>query len=145
MARVRAAAAAVAAGGELLHAVAAVDESGFTVVGFTELVVPGDGQGDDQHYGTGVLAEHRGHGLARWTKAQSVLQAREHHPALHGPPAHTAGSDTRMRGASTTHSARRRRASRSRTSSVCRPCLTNAVVLRIMPGTGEPRGMIRRT
>lgn len=97
VARVRAAAAAVAARGELLHTVAAVDESGSTVVGFTELVVPADGEGDGQHYGTGVLPEHRGHGLARWMKAQSILQARERHPVLDGLLADTADSNTYMR------------------------------------------------
>ncbi|MFJ9683111.1 GNAT family N-acetyltransferase [Streptomyces sp. NPDC101194] len=97
VARVRAAAAAVAARGELLHTVAAVDEPGSTIAGFTELVVPADGEGDGQHYGTGVLPEHRGHGLARWMKAQSILQARERHPALDGLLADTADSNTYMR------------------------------------------------
>ncbi|MFD4856093.1 GNAT family N-acetyltransferase [Streptomyces atratus] len=95
--RVRAAAAAVAARGDLLHTVAAVAASDSTIAGFTELVVPGDGKGDGQHYGTGVLPEHRGHGLARWMKAQSILQARERHPALDGLLADTADSNTYMR------------------------------------------------
>ncbi|WP_327365622.1 GNAT family N-acetyltransferase [Streptomyces sp. NBC_01217] len=95
--RVRSAAAAVAARGELLHTVAAVDESDSTIAGFTELVVPGDGKGDAQHYGTGVLPEHRGHGLAQWMKARSILQARERHPDLDGLLADTADSNTHMR------------------------------------------------
>ncbi|MEU9619558.1 MULTISPECIES: GNAT family N-acetyltransferase [unclassified Streptomyces] len=96
--RVRAAAAAVAVRGELLHTVAAVDASGSTIVGFTELVVPGDGKGDGLHYGTGVLPEHRGHGLARWMKARSILRARELHPGLGGLLTDTADSNTYMRG-----------------------------------------------
>ncbi|MFH8516308.1 GNAT family N-acetyltransferase [Streptomyces gelaticus] len=95
--RVRSAAAAVAARGDLLHTVAAIDESDATIVGFTELVVPGDGKGDAQHYGTGVLPEHRGHGLGRWMKARSVLRARESHPDLEGLLTDTADSNTHMR------------------------------------------------
>ncbi|GGV94946.1 hypothetical protein GCM10015535_61320 [Streptomyces gelaticus] len=95
--RVRSAAAAVAARGDLLHTVAAVDESDATIVGFTELVVPGDGKGDAQHYGTGVLPEHRGHGLGRWMKARSILRARESHPGLEGLLTDTADSNTHMR------------------------------------------------
>ncbi|MEV8457405.1 GNAT family N-acetyltransferase [Streptomyces sp. NPDC052095] len=95
--RVRSAAAAVAARGDLLHTVAAVDTADSTIVGFTELVVPGDGTGDAQHYGTGVLPEHRGHGLARWMKAESVLRARKDHPALEGLLTDTADSNTPMR------------------------------------------------
>ncbi|MGW2177586.1 GNAT family N-acetyltransferase [Streptomyces sp. NPDC001732] len=95
--RVRSAAAAVAARGDLLHTVAAVDESDDTIVGFTELVVPGDGKGDGQHYGTGVLPEHRGHGLGRWMKARSILGAREHHPDLAGLLTDTADSNAHMR------------------------------------------------
>ncbi|MEU9314692.1 GNAT family N-acetyltransferase [Streptomyces sp. NPDC048295] len=95
--RVRSVAAAVAARGDLLHTVAAVDESDATIVGFTELVVPGEGRGDAQHYGTGVLPEHRGHGLGRWMKTWSVLQARESHPGLAGLLTDTADSNTYMR------------------------------------------------
>jgi len=40
---------------DLLHTVAAVDATDGRVVGFSELVVPGDGLGDAQHYGTAVL------------------------------------------------------------------------------------------
>ncbi|WP_405708804.1 MULTISPECIES: GNAT family N-acetyltransferase [unclassified Streptomyces] len=95
--RVRSAAAAVADRGDLLHTVAAVDESDSTIVGFTELVVPGDGRGDGQHYGTGVLPEHRGHGLGTWMKARSILRARESHPGLEGLLTDTADSNTHMR------------------------------------------------
>jgi GNAT superfamily N-acetyltransferase len=95
--RVRAAAEAVAKRGELLHTVAAVDESDGSIAGFTELVVPGDGKGDGQHYGTGVLPEHRGHGLAHWMKAEAIRQARERHPELGGLQADTADSNPYMR------------------------------------------------
>ncbi|MEU1494811.1 GNAT family N-acetyltransferase [Streptomyces sp. NPDC005776] len=96
--RVRAVAQAVADRGDLLRTVAAVDEADGSIAGFTELVVPGDGQGDGQHYGTGVLPEHRGRGLARWMKAASILDARERHPDLGGLLADTADSNTYMRG-----------------------------------------------
>ncbi|MFC9327027.1 GNAT family N-acetyltransferase [Kitasatospora sp. NPDC057015] len=95
--RVRAVAEAVERRGELLHTVAAVDASDGAVVGFTELVVPGDGRGDAQHYGTGVLPEHRGHGLARWMKAESVRRAVERHPGLEGLLTDTAEGNRWMR------------------------------------------------
>ncbi|MEV6550327.1 GNAT family N-acetyltransferase [Streptomyces sp. NPDC051597] len=95
--RVWAAAAAVAGRGELLHTVAAVDASNGSVVGFTELVVPGDGTGDAQHYGTAVLPGHRGHGLAHWMKAASIHQARTRHPRLAGLLTDTADNNPHMR------------------------------------------------
>ncbi|GAA1193952.1 GNAT superfamily N-acetyltransferase [Kitasatospora gansuensis] len=95
--RVRAAVAAVAERGDILHTVAAVDESDGSIVGFTELVVPGSGTGDAQHYGTAVLPEHRGHGLARWMKAASIVQARERHPELDGLLTDTADNNPYMR------------------------------------------------
>ncbi|WP_282702334.1 GNAT family N-acetyltransferase [Streptomyces sp. CC219B] len=95
--RVVAAAEAVAARGELLHTVAVVAEADGTVVGFSELVVPGDGRGDAQHYGTAVLPEHRGRGLARWMKAASIVRARERHPELAGLLTDTADSNAPMR------------------------------------------------
>lgn len=95
--RVRAAARAVEERGELLHTVVAVDESDGSIVGFTELVVPGDGKGDGQHYGTGVLPEHRGHGLGRWMKAESIRRARECHPELGGLLTDTAENNRPMR------------------------------------------------
>ncbi|MFI6450589.1 GNAT family N-acetyltransferase [Streptosporangium amethystogenes] len=95
--RVRAAAQAIEDRGESLHTVVAIDESDGSIAGFTELVVPGDGKGDGQHYGTGVLPEHRGHGLARWMKAEAIRQVRERHPDLGGLLADTADSNTHMR------------------------------------------------
>ncbi|THA75843.1 hypothetical protein E6R60_13730 [Streptomyces sp. A0642] len=61
--RVRAVAQAVADRVDLLGTVAAVDESDGSVAGFTELVVPGDGPGDGQQCGTGVLPST---GAAAW-------------------------------------------------------------------------------
>jgi ribosomal protein S18 acetylase RimI-like enzyme len=95
--RVRAAAEAVHKRGDLLSTVSAIDESDGSIAGFTELVVPGDGKGDGQHYGTGVLPEHRGHGLGQWMKAESIRQARERHPSLGGLLTDTADSNTNMR------------------------------------------------
>ncbi|MFF5360128.1 GNAT family N-acetyltransferase [Streptomyces scabiei] len=80
--RVVAAAEAIAKRGDSLHTVAAVHTSSGTVVGFSELVLPGDGLGEGQHYGTAVLPEHRGHGLGLWMKAKSVLHAHGRAPAL---------------------------------------------------------------
>ncbi|GGR31850.1 GNAT family N-acetyltransferase [Streptomyces griseomycini] len=95
--RVLAAAEAIADRGELLTTVAAVDESDGSVVGFSELVVPGDGRGDGLHYGTGVLPGHRGHGLGRWMKAESIRLARADRPGLAGLVTDTADSNTHMR------------------------------------------------
>jgi GNAT superfamily N-acetyltransferase len=94
--RVRAAAAAIAERGALLYTVAAIDESDGSIAGFTELVVPGDGKGDGQHYGTGVLPGHRGHGLGRWMKAASIRQTRERHPDLGGLLTDTADNNPYM-------------------------------------------------
>ncbi|MDX3524237.1 GNAT family N-acetyltransferase [Streptomyces scabiei] len=80
--RVVAAAEAIAKRGDSLYTVAAVHTSSGTVVGFSELVLPGDGRGEGQHYGTAVLPEHRGHGLGLWMKAKSVLHAHGRVPAL---------------------------------------------------------------
>ncbi|GAA3058052.1 GNAT family N-acetyltransferase [Kitasatospora albolonga] len=95
--RVRAAAKAVEQRGDHLHTVVAVDTSDGSIAGFTELVVPGNGSGDAQHYGTGVLPEHRGHGLARWMKAESIRKAREDHPDLGGLLTDTADGNAPMR------------------------------------------------
>ncbi|MFJ3697022.1 GNAT family N-acetyltransferase [Streptomyces sp. NPDC090052] len=95
--RVREAAAVVRKRGDLLYTVAAVDESDGSIAGFTELVVPGDGTGDAQHYGTGVLPEHRGRGLARWMKAETIHRTRERHPALGGLLTDTADGNLPMR------------------------------------------------
>lgn len=80
---VRNAVARVEGRGEHLHTVAAATDDG-EIVGFTELVVPADGTGDAQHYGTGVLPEHRGRGLGRWIKAAVIVRAHEAHPGLAG-------------------------------------------------------------
>ncbi|MET9610054.1 GNAT family N-acetyltransferase [Streptomyces sp. NPDC006512] len=95
--RIRAAAAAVETRGESLHTVAAIDRSSAAIVGFTELVVPAGGTGDALHYGTAVLPEHRGHGLARWMKAAAILAARESHPQLGGLLTDTADNNPYMR------------------------------------------------
>ncbi|MFI8389100.1 GNAT family N-acetyltransferase [Streptomyces sp. NPDC085540] len=95
--RVRAAAKAVEQRGDHLHTVVAIDTSTGQIAGFSELVVPGGGTGDAQHYGTGVLPEHRGHGLGRWMKAESIRQAHGHYPDLGGLLTDTADSNTHMR------------------------------------------------
>ncbi|MGW1774051.1 GNAT family N-acetyltransferase [Streptomyces sp. NPDC002104] len=95
--RVRAAAKAVHDRGDHLHTVAAIDTADGSIAGFTELVVPGNGTGDGQHYGTGVLPEHRGHGLGRWMKAESIRQAHARHPGLGGLLTDTADSNAPMR------------------------------------------------
>ncbi|MEU1536019.1 GNAT family N-acetyltransferase [Streptomyces fagopyri] len=95
--RVRAAAEAVEQRGDHLHTVVAVDASAGSIAGFTELVVPGDGRGDGQHYGTGVLPEHRGHSLGQWMKAESIRHAHGRYPDLGGLLTDTADSNTHMR------------------------------------------------
>ncbi|MET3985286.1 GNAT family N-acetyltransferase [Streptomyces sp. PvR034] len=95
--RVRAAAKAVEQRGDHLHTVAAVAARDGSIAGFTELVVPGNGRGDGQHYGTGVLPEHRGHGLGRWMKAESIRHARARHPHLDGLLTDTADGNLPMR------------------------------------------------
>jgi ribosomal protein S18 acetylase RimI-like enzyme len=84
--------------GDALQTVAVVDRSDGSIVGFSELVVPGDGRGDAQHYGTGVLPEHRGHGLGLWMKAESIRLARLRHPDLTGLLTDTADSNAPMIG-----------------------------------------------
>ncbi|MFI9051968.1 GNAT family N-acetyltransferase [Streptomyces sp. NPDC053427] len=95
--RVRSVARAVEKRGDLLHTVAAVRVADGAIVGFTELVVPGSRRGDGQHYGTGVLPEHRGLGLGRWMKAEAIRQAIEYHPLLDGLLTDTAASNRPMR------------------------------------------------
>ncbi|QFR02326.1 GNAT family N-acetyltransferase [Streptomyces phaeolivaceus] len=86
--RVVAAAEAIAKRGDSLHTVAAVHTASGTIVGFSELVLPGDGRGSDksksegQHYGTAVLPEHRGHALGLWMKAKAILHAHHLDPRL---------------------------------------------------------------
>ncbi|MGW3814509.1 GNAT family N-acetyltransferase [Streptomyces sp. NPDC005046] len=88
--------------GDALHTVAAVDRSDGSIAGFSELVVPGDGRGDAQHYGTGVLPEHRGHGLGLWMKAESIRLARQRYPELEGLLTDTAESNAPMIGINNT-------------------------------------------
>lgn len=80
--RVVAAAEVMAKHGDTLYTVAAVHASISAIVGFSELVLPGDGKGEGQHYGTAVLPEHRGHGLALWMKAAAILHAHSRHPEV---------------------------------------------------------------
>ncbi|MEV0839438.1 GNAT family N-acetyltransferase [Actinocatenispora sera] len=94
---VRDAARAIADRGEHLDTVAVATEDTGEIVGFTELVVGADGTGDGQHYGTGVLPEHRGHGLARWMKAAAIDRAAHRYPRLSGLLADTASSNGPMR------------------------------------------------
>jgi GNAT superfamily N-acetyltransferase len=82
--------------GELLSVVTAVDSSG-TIVGFTEVVVPGDGKGDGQHYGTAVLPGHRGRGLALWMKAEQIRRTRQRFPDLEGLLTDTVDTNAGMR------------------------------------------------
>jgi len=95
--RVRAIAAAVDKRGDILCTVAAVSEADGAVVGFTELVVPGAKGRDAEHYGTGVLPEHRRRGLARWMKAAAILHVRDAHPEVAGLLTDTADSNVAMR------------------------------------------------
>jgi ribosomal protein S18 acetylase RimI-like enzyme len=96
-ARVREVEGAIAERGDLLLTVAAVDEADGSIVGFTELVIPGERKGDGEHYGTGVLPEHRGRGLGRWMKAEAIRQVRERYPDLGGLLADTVESNFHMR------------------------------------------------
>jgi GNAT superfamily N-acetyltransferase len=83
-------------GSALLGAVAALAPDA-TIAGFSELVVPGDGTGDGRHYGTGVLPGHRGRGLARQMKAETIRLVRARFPELSGLVTDTADSNTAMR------------------------------------------------
>ncbi|MCC9308788.1 GNAT family N-acetyltransferase [Kitasatospora sp. RB6PN24] len=95
--RMRAAADAVAARGELLSTFAAVEAASGDFVGFTELVLAGDGTGDAQHYGTAVRPDHRGRGIARWLKAAQIHAVRERFPRLAGLLTDTAEENAAMR------------------------------------------------
>jgi GNAT superfamily N-acetyltransferase len=96
VARLHRIAAAVAERGEILLTTAVIGPDG-EIAGFTEVVVAGDGTGDGQHYGTGVLPEHRGRGLARWLKVAQIEHVRARFPKLAGLLADTADSNTAMR------------------------------------------------
>jgi GNAT superfamily N-acetyltransferase len=95
--RVRQVTAVVTGRGDRLETMAVLHDASGSIAGFTELVVPGSGNGDGQHYGTGVLPEHRGHGLARWMKAAQIARVRHGHPALAGLLADTADGNGPMR------------------------------------------------
>ena len=56
-----------------------------------------EGGVDAQHYGTGVLPEHRGRGLARWMKAEAIRHTRAAHPQVRGLLTDTADSNVAMR------------------------------------------------
>lgn len=94
--RVRAVAQVVADRGDHLDTVAAVEADG-AIAAFTEVVLPADGNGDGQHYGTGVLPSHRGRGLARWLKAEAIQRVLADFPNINGLLADTADSNTAMR------------------------------------------------
>jgi GNAT superfamily N-acetyltransferase len=94
--RTRYAAQLIAQRGEHLAVVAAMDSTG-RIAGFTEVVVPGDGKGDGQHYGTAVLPEHRGRGLALWMKAAQIHETRRRFPDLDGLLTDTVDTNTPMR------------------------------------------------
>jgi hypothetical protein len=94
--RVIAVAEAVAKRGEHLLTVAALAPDA-TIAGFCELVVPADGTGNGQHFGTGVLPGHRGRGLARPLKVETIRLVRAGFPKLSGLITDTADSNTVMR------------------------------------------------
>jgi GNAT superfamily N-acetyltransferase len=94
--RTRYAAQAIEQRGDHLVTVAAVEESSGTIAGFTELVVPGDGKGEAQHYGTAVLPSHRGRGLALWMKAEQILRTRDRFPDLEALLTDTVSTNTPM-------------------------------------------------
>ena len=82
--------------GDHLFVVAALDPTG-RMAGFTEVVVPGDGKGDGQLYGTAVLPEHRGRGLALWMKAAQIHHTRRRFPDLAGLLTDTVDANVAMR------------------------------------------------
>lgn len=86
-------AAVVAERGDVLFTTAVVGADG-EIAGFTEVVLSG-GQG--QNYGTGVLPEHRGRGLARWLKVEQIRQVKERFPQVAALIADTADSNAAMR------------------------------------------------
>ncbi|WP_460662026.1 GNAT family N-acetyltransferase [Kribbella swartbergensis] len=94
--RTRYAAQVIEQRGDHLITVAAVEESTGVIAGFTELVVPGDGNGEAQHYGTAVLPAHRGRGLALWMKAEQIRQTRDRFPNLEALVTDTVSTNTPM-------------------------------------------------
>jgi len=97
VARTRQAAQLIANRGEHLMTVAAIDEANGEIVAFTELVVPGDGKGDAQNYGTAVLPAHRGRGLARYLKSEQIRWAQARFPDLTGLVTDTVDTNHAMR------------------------------------------------
>jgi GNAT superfamily N-acetyltransferase len=96
VARTRHAAQVIEQRGEQLSVVAVLDPTG-RMAGFTEVVVPGDGKGDGQLYGTAVLPEHRGRGLALWMKAVQIHETRRKFPDLDGLLTDTVDTNAPMR------------------------------------------------
>lgn len=94
--RTRYAAQVIEQRGDHLSVVAVLDQKG-RMAGFTEVVVPGDGKGDGQLYGTAVLPEHRGRGLALWMKAAQIDQVRRLFPDLAGLLTDTVDTNVAMR------------------------------------------------
>ncbi|WP_430782617.1 GNAT family N-acetyltransferase [Actinoplanes sp. G11-F43] len=93
VARLRRVAAVVADRGDVLLTTAAVGADG-AIAGFTEVVLSG---GEGQNYGTGVLPEHRGRGLARWLKVEQIRRVMERFPQVGSLLADTADSNVAMR------------------------------------------------
>jgi GNAT superfamily N-acetyltransferase len=94
--RTRYAAQVIEQRGDHLSVVAVLDRRG-RMAGFTEVVVPGDGKGDGQLYGTAVLPEHRGRGLALWMKAAQIDRVRRLFPDLAGLLTDTVDTNIAMR------------------------------------------------
>lgn len=94
--RTRYAAQVIEQRGDHLSVVAVLDRKG-RMAGFTEVVVAGDGKGDGQLYGTAVLPEHRGRGLALWMKAAQIDQVRRRFPDLAGLLTDTVDTNAAMR------------------------------------------------
>ncbi|GAA0587925.1 GNAT family N-acetyltransferase [Kribbella sandramycini] len=93
--RTRQAAQVISQRGEHLLTTAAV--YGDVVVGYTELVVPGDGKGEGQHYGTAVLPAHRSRGVARAIKTEQLRLARQEFPDLSATLTDTVDTNVPMR------------------------------------------------
>src|SRR5690606_4435687 len=67
-------------GFEIATALALAPDGG--AAGATQLLVSRHRPALGHQYDTGVLAEHRGHGLGRWLKAANLRQVLEQQPAL---------------------------------------------------------------
>lgn len=62
--------------------IAAVHDRSHELAGFTDVVLVESSPENAWQGGTGVLPEHRGHGLGRWMKAAMAAALREERPAL---------------------------------------------------------------